>query len=170
MKKRIIILALLALFVGVNTFAQTKIKLGHIDSMELLKQMPGRDSAQKILENYSKTLEKQITAMQTELENKYNDYVSNQATMSQLIQQTKMKELQDLQARIEAFQTSAQKDLQEKEKELIQPIIDKAKKAIEETAKENGYTYVFDSSVGVLLYYENSDDIMALVKKKLGIK
>lgn len=170
MKKRIIILSIIALFFGVNTFAQTKIKLGHIDSMELLKQMPGRDSAQKILENYSKTLEKQITAMQTELENKYNDYVANQATMSQLIQQTKMKELQDLQSRIEAFQTSAQKDLQEKEKELIQPIIDKAKKAIEETAKENGYTYIFDSSVGVLLYYENSDDIMALVKKKLGIK
>ncbi len=170
MKKRIIILLALALFLGANSFAQNKIKLGHIDSMELLKQMPGRDSAQKILENYSKTLEKQVTAMQTELENKYNDYVANQATMSQLIQQTKMKELQDLQARIEAFQTSAQKDLQDKEKELIQPIIDKAKKGIEETAKENGYTYVFDSSVGVLLYFENSDDIMSLVKKKLNIK
>jgi outer membrane protein len=51
----------------------------------------------------------------------------------------------------------------------LKPIIDKAKKAIEDVAKENGYTYIFDSSVGVLLYYENSDDIMTLVKKKLGL-
>lgn len=170
MKKRIIILVVLALFVGVNSFAQTKIELGHIDSMELLKQMPGRDSAQKVLQDYSNTLEKQITAMQTELENKYNDFVANQPTMSQLIQQTKTKKLQDLQSRIEKFQTDAQKDLQEKEKELIQPIIDKAKKAIEDVAKENGYPYVFDSSVGVLLYFDNSDDLMTLVKKKLGVK
>lgn len=170
MKKGIIIAVVLALFASLNSFGQTKVKLGHIDSMELLQSMPGRDSAEKILQVYASTLEKQILAMQSELENKYNTFVSEQATMSQLIQQTKTKELQDLQARIEAFQQSAQKDLQEKEKELVQPIIDKAKKAIEEVGKENSYTYIFDSSMGVLLYDETGDDIMLLVKKKLGMK
>lgn len=170
MKKGIIIAVVLALFASLNSFGQTKVKLGHIDSMELLQSMPGRDSAEKILQEYASTLEKQILAMQSELENKYNTFVSEQATMSQLIQQTKTKELQDLQARIEAFQQSAQKDLQEKEKELVQPIIDKAKKAIEEVGKENSYTYIFDSSMGVLLYDETGDDIMLLVKKKLGMK
>jgi outer membrane protein len=170
MKKGILIAVVLALFVSLNSFGQAKIKLGHIDSMELLQSMPGRDSAEKVLQAHANTLEKQILAMQSELENKYNTFMSEQATMSQLIQQTKMKELQDLQARIEAFQQSAQKDLQDKEKELVQPIIDKAKKAIEEVGKENGFTYVFDSSMGVLLYDDGGDDIMPLVKKKLGIK
>ncbi|MDD2413171.1 MAG: OmpH family outer membrane protein [Bacteroidales bacterium] len=170
MKKGIIIAVALAFFASLNSFGQAKIKLGHIDSMELLQSMPGRDSAEKVLQAHASTLEKQILAMQSELENKYNTFVSEQATMSQLIQQTKTKELQDLQARIEAFQQSAQKDLQEKEKELVQPIIDKAKKAIEDVGKENAYTYIFDSSMGVLLYDEAGDDIMLLVKKKLGIK
>ena len=47
--------------------------------------------------------------------------------------------------------------------------IDKAKKAIEDVAKENNYNYVFDSGVGVLLYQRDSDDIMPMVKKKLGL-
>ena len=152
------------------SMAQVKIKLGHIDSMELLQAMPGRDSAQKVLQDYSKVLETQMTAMQKELETKYQEYQTNGSTWPPTVLQVKQKDLEDLQARIEAFQQSAQKDLKEKESELLKPIIDKAKKAIEEVAKENGYTYIFDSSVGVLLYSESSDDIMALVKKKLNIK
>jgi len=170
MKKQLLLILITTLFINVNSFSQAKIKLGHIDTQELLKMMPGRDSAEAILTDFGKTLEKQMKDMQFEFENKYNDYVSNQAMMSQSVQQVKMKELQDMQTRIESFQTAAQKDIQAKEKELVQPIIDKAKKAIEETAKENGYTYIFDSSVGVLLYQESSDDIMNLVKKKLGLK
>jgi outer membrane protein len=37
-------------------------------------------------------------------------------------------------------------------------------------AKENGYTYVFNSAEGLILVAPPSDDILPLVKKKLGIK
>ena len=72
--------------------------------------------------------------------------------------------------RIQTYQQSAQQRLQDKEKELLQPIIDRAKQAISDVAKENGYTYVFDTSAGALLYQQDSDDILPLVKKKLGLK
>jgi outer membrane protein len=44
-----------------------------------------------------------------------------------------------------------------------------AKKAIEQVAKENGYTYIFDTSVGAVLYWEESDNVLSLVKKKLNL-
>jgi outer membrane protein len=97
------------------------------------------------------------------------DYQSQSATMSDLIKQTKEKELQDLQGRIDAFQQKAQTDLQAKQAELVQPFIDKAKVAVKEVAKENKYTYILNSIEDVVLYSETSDDIMPLVKKKLGI-
>ena len=87
-----------------------------------------------------------------------------------MIRTTKEQELSELQQRIQSYQQNAQKTLQEKEAELLQPIIDRAKKAISDVAKENGYTYIFDSSAGTLLYQQDSDDIMSLVKKKLGLK
>jgi len=83
----------------------------------------------------------------------------------------KMECLTDLEKRISDFQTNAQNDLQKKQDELLNPIIEKAKNAINEVAKENGYTYILDSSVGgVVLYTVSNDDILPLVKKKLGIQ
>jgi outer membrane protein len=166
--KIIVILAVISMPFFAN--AQKAVKLGHIDSNELLKIMPGRDSAQATLQKHVKELENTLKGMQSEFETRYQDFSANQSQMSELIKQTKTKELQDMQARIEDFQQNAQKDYQEREKKLLTPIIDKAKKAIEEVAAENKFTYVFDSGVGALLYQDSSDDLMPLVKKKLGLK
>jgi len=170
MKRIIKLTALFILALGsLNVCAQSK-KLGHINSDSLLKIMPGRDSALIKIQAEAKTYETQLTAMNTEFQTKYDDYTTNLATMSELIKQTKQAELQDLQSRVEKFQTTAQEALQKKQAELLQPIIDKAKKAIDDVAKENGFTYIFDSALGTLLYYDGGEDILGLVKKKLGIK
>lgn len=163
------VIALICL-VSFSSFAQKKQKFGHIDSNELLKMMPGRDSAVTKITEYATTLENQIKGMQAEFETKYNDYMANEPNMTELIKQTKQRELQDIQSRIEAFQTSAEEDLQKKQTELLQPIIDKAKAAIDKVAKANDYTYIFDAGLGVLLYSDPIEDIMPLVKIELGLK
>jgi len=166
--RSILVFALVSL-VAFGSAAQ-KQKFGHIDSNELLKLMPGRDSAVAQITAYANTLENQVKGMQAEFETKYNEYMANETKMTDLIKQTKMREIQDIQARIEAFQASAEEDLQKKQQELLQPIIDKAKAAIEKVAKANGYTYVLDAGLGVLLFSDPTDDIMPLVKTELGIK
>lgn len=170
MKKlsKVLVLVFLVTF-ATTSFAQVKQKFGHIDSNELLKLMPGRDSATAQITAYAKTLENQLKGMQSELETKYNDYMGMKDNLTDLIKQTKEKELQDIQARIEAFQESAQQDLEKKQNDLLKPIIDKAKAAIEKVAKENQFTYIFDAGLGVLLYTDPTQDILPLVKKELGL-
>ncbi|MDR0605658.1 MAG: OmpH family outer membrane protein [Bacteroidales bacterium] len=171
MKKTSVFVTLLMIgLLGFNLSAQTKIKLAHVNSSDLMAIMPGIDTAQKIIQDYGAQLKEEIEAMYKEYEKKTADFQNNQATMSQIMQQNKVKELQDLEARIQTFQEQAQTDIQAKQEEVLKPIVDKAKGAIGEVAKENGYTYVFDSALGVLLYSEESDNIIELVKKKLGIK
>ena len=75
-----------------------------------------------------------------------------------------------MQARIDSFQKSAQDDITKKENELLKPILDKAKKAIEDVATENKYNYVFETGYGAVLYSDPGDDILPLVMKKLGLK
>jgi outer membrane protein len=170
MKKAFIVLMAAMLAVCGTSYAQKTIKLGHISSTDLMQIMPGRDSAQAKVQAEMNDLQSQLKTMQDELEKKYNDYTEKQSQYSDLIKQTKQKELQDMNTRIQQFQEDAQKQLQSKEQELLQPIIDRAKQAISDVAKENGYSYIFDSGVGALLYQQDSDDIMPLVKKKLGLK
>jgi len=169
MKKILTILFVALVAFGGSAMAQKPIKLGHINSNELMQIMPGRDSAQAVLQKEMEDLETTLKQMSTELETRYNDYLAKQDAMSDLIKQTKQRELQDMQARAQEFQKNAEQQLQERQSELLKPIVDRARKAIEDVAKENGYTYVFDSGIGTLLYSPESDDLMPLVKKKLGI-
>jgi len=166
--KIITVVALMIAFSSISN-AQNALKIGYVDFNTLIAAMPGVDSVKIKLQKYQQTLTDQLDAMRAEAEDKFRDYQSQSASMSDLIKQTKEKELQDLQSRIDGFTTKAQQDLQAKQQELLQPIVEKAKAAIKEVAKENKYTYVLNSIEDVVLYSEPTDDLMALVKKKLGI-
>ncbi len=170
MKKTLIAIVACLLAFGGTAMAQKNVKLGHINSNDLMQIMPGRDSAQAVLQTEVTELENTLKSMQAEAEKRYNDYVANQAGWTELIRQTKQREIQDMAARIEEFQKNAQEQLQAREAELLKPIIDRAKKAIEDVAKEGGYTYIFDAGTAALLFDEGGDDIMPLVTKKLGLK
>jgi outer membrane protein len=171
MKKGLFLIALSVLTITtLSTSAQSKAKFGHIDFAKLYEAMPGQDSVQIVFENYAQSLQETFVQMQNEYQTKLQDYQANMATMSNLIRQNKEREIMDIQTRMENFRTQAEEDLQEKEIELTSPIIEKARKAVSDVAKENNFTYVFNSSEGLLLYSDPGDDILPLVKKKLGIQ
>lgn len=167
MKKTLILFAACLFAFGGNVMAQKNVKLGHINSQELFDIMPGRDTAQSILQKEASDIESNLKTMQNELERISNEYVQKQAEWTELIRNTKRSEIQDMQNRIQSFYENAQKQLREREAELTKPIVDRAKKAIEDVAREGGYTYIFDGAG--LLYSQDSEDIMPQVKKKLGL-
>jgi outer membrane protein len=172
MKKAISTIALtLGLLISATSYAQTQ-KIGHINADLLLEAMPETAQVQKEIEAYRTQLQKDLKEMETELETKYNAYVANEKMMTQLSKETKQREIQELQGRIQEYQQRASQDLQNKQVELITPIIEKATKAVSDVAKENGFTYILDSSESkaVVVFVDNGIDIMPLVKKKLGIQ
>jgi outer membrane protein len=111
-----------------------------------------------------------MKAMQGEYEGKINNYQATQATMSQIIKQTKEKEILDLQQRIEAFNQQAQYEIQNKQMELTQPLIDRIQKAIKAVGKENGFTYILNGNEQIILYSDGGINVLNLVKAKLGLK
>lgn len=142
-------------------------KIAHISLDSLVSLMPETKTAKDVAQNYLKTLENEIAKMTDEFQKKYTDYMASGEGMSELVRKTKEEELTQMQRRIEDFRAQAQQDYQKKYSELTQPIMDKAKKGIEAAAKEGGYKYVLDTSMGNVLYTEPADDILMLVKKKL---
>ena len=167
--KVIVVFACLIAF-GFTAQAQNPVKVGYIDINTLISLMPGIDSVKIKLQKYQQSLTDQMDAMGAEFENKYLDYQAKASGMSDLIKQTKEKELSDLQSRIDAFKSKAQQDFQAKQQELLDPLVSQAKNAIKEVAKENKYTYVLNGIEDIVLYSESTDDLMPLVKKKLGIQ
>ncbi|MCG8411660.1 MAG: OmpH family outer membrane protein [Bacteroidales bacterium] len=162
---------ILVVFCVSGVFAQKNYKFAHINSVELLSIMPGRDTAKVQFDNYRNMLQKEMETMQLEYQNKVQVYLEKQETYSDLVKKTKETEIQEMQQRIQGFQQTAQQDLRQKEAEIFQPIMDAAQKAIEKVAKANSFTYVFDVSAGGVIYFsETSTDLLPLVKKELGIE
>jgi outer membrane protein len=152
------------------TQLQAQVKLGHINSTNLLQAMPETKVADSVLTKFGNSLQDQLKTMSGEYDKKIADYKSKEASMADPIKETMVKDITDLEERIREFQTAAQENIQKKKEELYQPIIKKADDAIKTVAKDKGYNYIFDSGVGVLLYANDSEDIMNAVKLKLGLK
>lgn len=165
MKKLIIVF--IALITAAPTFAQQK--FGHIDSAALLELMPEKAAAEKDLEAFAKEFQSALEAMAKEYEGKVTAFQAGEKDMIATVRNSKMREIADLERRIQEFQQQAQEEIGKKEQEVLTPIIDKARKAIDEVAVAKGYTYIFDSSLGVLLYAKDTEDVMAEVKAKLGL-
>jgi len=163
-------LALLMILSISGVQAQGKMKIGHINSAELLEMMPERDSAEKALQLFAEQLDKDLQEMQAEIELKNQNFQAQQNDMIEIVKQRKMQELQNMYANFQAFQQTAQQDIMNKQQALLNPILEKAQNAIQEVAKENGFSYILDTSNGTVLFFENGVDIMDLVKKKLNLQ
>lgn len=150
--------------------AQEKLKIGHINSNDLLLLMPERMTAETQLQEFAKTLENQMMSMGAEYEKKLTEYQTNAKIMADPVREAKEEELASLEKRIRDFQVKAQESLNKKETELMEPMIEKANTAIQDVAKENGYSYILDTSSGMILYFPDSQDVLPLVKTKLGLQ
>tara|TARA_B100000524_G_scaffold346439_1_gene246619 strand:+ start:312 stop:812 length:501 start_codon:yes stop_codon:yes gene_type:complete len=165
--KKILLTIVVSLAVILTTQSQSK--FGYLNSNELLAMMPESLSMQEELQTYAKGLESQLTAMQAEYEKKVVEYQQNETTYTDVIKEDKIREIESIQQRVVEFQKNAQQSLSEKEAELFIPIREKAMKAIDEVAEEGKFTFIFDSGSGSFLYAAESENIINLVKSKLGL-
>ena len=170
MKKSLIILLIFLAGVA-NIVNAQQLKFGHVDIQQLIQVMPETATARTTLDKTQKELEDMLGTMQTELQTMYKDFTEKSDSMSDLVRKAKYDDIQAKQQRIETFRSQSEQQLQQKQQDLLNPIIEKADKAIADVAKEQGLIYVFDTSTRVILYKSpQSVDILPLVKKKLGIE
>lgn len=171
--KKIIIASAFALgicfFGALATHAQDT-KIGYISSMELLNAMPEFKTAQSDLEAYATKLQQDLEAKDRQLRQDAEAFMQSRDKIAPIEADKKMKELQLRDETLQKENQNARLEISKKEETLIAPIRQKALDNIKLVAQENGYTYIMDSGVGVALFSLPSDNILSLVKKKMGIQ
>ena len=167
MLKKIALVILCSLPIGL--VAQDK--LGHLNTQEIISIMPEVQTVQTALGDLQTQWENELLKMREEYYAKIQEYQEKQATMPESIKEARQSEIVEMEQRITTFSQQASADLQRKQQELFEPIIEKVRKAINEVGAENNYTYIFDLSMQSIIYNSpKSNDITALVKKKLNLK
>ena len=157
-----------ALIIGSTSFMNAQSKVAHINTQDLIEAMPEMKSAKAELEKLAKTYETDIQTMATELQNKVKQYDAEASTKTDEENQKRIEEVGGMEQSIRQYQGQAQQDLAKKESELLKPIYEKAKTAIEAVAATQGFDYVLDSMSGQGVIVASGKDLLAEVKKHLG--
>ncbi len=168
--KKLHFLVLLAGFIcfASGGFAQTSIKLGHVNINDIMTALPEKDSAQVKLDKETKEIENTYEEMKVVYNKMVDEYQKGLSTYSDFVKKSKEEEILDKQKRIQDYEQNANLTLQKRNVELFQPIYDKIIKAIEKVATEGEFTYIFDlSKSSVVFSSKDSQNINQLVLKAL---
>ena len=163
MKKLILMLMLLA---PMTMFAQ---KYGHLNSQEVMGDMPEFVKARGEIEATAKQYENDLKAMQAELERKAGEYDKTKSTMNATKQKETEESLMQLNEKIRAAYNDNSQALQKAQQEKMQPITTKLVNAIQAVGKAGNYVYIMDVTSGIPYISETlSENVTAKVKAELA--
>lgn len=143
-------------------------KIGYISADEIIQLMPEAAAVQTQLDQYQQSLYQNADDQKNALNEAVQKFYKDSATMSPSLKEVKRTDLQKQVQDLSGMDQKIQNQFEQKRQELSLPIQKKLQAAIEEVAKENGYTYIFPREA--LIYMPPTSDIGPLVRKKLGLK
>lgn len=158
--------ALLVLLVSASAPAQ--VKIGHISSEAIMKQLPDAQDAQKQLDALVAQWQADLNKMQQDWKQKFDDYDRKKLIMTDQRRADTERELREADQKISDYRNQKfgqNGELFAKQDEFMKPIQDRIFKAIQDIAQEEGYDYIFDKSGEILLMYSN--DKLDLTQKVL---
>lgn len=160
------------LILGLAIMSVQAQKFGYVNSSQLLVAMSEVKTADAQLESYQKELITKGEQMVKKFETGYTAYMTkvNSGELSKLEMQNLEGALAQEQQVIQAYEVEVQNKLGAKKQELYQPILQKVQDMVDKVGKENGYTMIFDASIGGILFADTADDLMPMLKQKLGVQ
>jgi len=165
---------LLAFCITLFAFQVNAQRYGIVDTKYILEKIPDYKEAQKKLDQFSLTWQKEIDDKQVVLDKMYRDFEAEQVMLSEELKRkredelfVREKELRDLQRKRFGFEG----DLFKKRQELVKPIQDKVYNAIQKIAVSRSFDFILDKSEGITVIFadpklDRSEDVL----RELGVK
>lgn len=144
-------------------------KIVYVNSQKIIAQAPGRADAEAQFQKEMDQYKGQVQKMGDSLQTMVADYQKNEATLSPAVKATRTKDLRDREQAYQQHVQELQQTAQQREAELIRPIMEQINKIIEQIRSENHYIFILDagSQAGVVVAADSSLDITDQVIKRL---
>jgi outer membrane protein len=148
-------------------------KIGYAETDYIMSQLPEFKKMDGELQTHYTQLQNEMKVKYDDFQAKLKAYQTLPASTPMVIKADKEKELATLQQSLEKFKQDAQASYQKKQNDLLDPLYKRIGNAIEQVAKENGYTFImnhkFVNEGQVLLSWDEKYNISDLVLRKLGV-
>jgi outer membrane protein len=163
--------ALVLLVLVIPSLVLSQMKVGHINSEQIMQTLPEAQDAQRSLDNMVSQWENELQKMQSDWKRKFDEYDKKKLILTDQARADQEKELRDLEQNIADYRNrkfGQNGELFQKQNEVMKPIQNKIFKVLEDISKEDGYDYVFDKSGEILLLYaSDKHDLTAKVLQRM---
>lgn len=158
-------------FILMSGFTLQAQKVAYVNTEDILESLAEVKQANSDIEDLKAMFQKKGQEMLQQLQMKYQELQQLQAggQLAPVEIEKRGAALKEEEGKLREFEQSSQEKIYQKSQELLGPIQEKVNAAIKAVADENGYSYIFDSSTGSILYSDSQADVTGLVKKKLGV-
>ncbi|MDO5522885.1 MAG: OmpH family outer membrane protein [Bacteroidia bacterium] len=168
---KLISLSVLLLVVSATVSAQvSQVTVAYVNTTDLLNAFPAKEAATQKLLTLSENYKSELELMQNEYNQKYSDYITYQGSLAENIKLRRMQELTELENRMQQFMQLAQKDIEQQEQILLEPLKKQISEAIRQVGTEQNFTVIYDlASPGIAFVTPGAVDANQLVRAKLRI-
>jgi outer membrane protein len=167
--KNIFLLTAAICFTMVSSHAQN-MKVGYINTDELLIALPEVKAANDSLVAERDRLEQKITKLFVDLRTKATTLESKKNNIAPVQYQKEVELLKAEEQKILEMDELGKKEMQVKSEGFSRPLEERVNKTIKEVATAEGYTYIINSNNGFILYSQEDANILEKVKEKLLAK
>jgi len=150
-RKIFIVLLALVPFCGTSAQEQTAASevrvapFGYVSYKDIFERMPEYDEARASFAALKSKFEDEANRSEKEFQRKFAEFLQGQKDFPPTILQKRQAELQDLMDKSVTFRQESQRLLQKAEAEMMQPVMDRLNKAIQEVASERSLIFVLNT-------------------------
>lgn len=161
MYRKLLSTTFLFLFV-ISATAFGQLKIGYMNTQEVLSQVPERTEIQQQLQSFVDTKRQELQQQTAAFQDSVAQYQQNQSAMSQQEAAETEERLSQMQASMNQFQQSIQQQVQQQRAELLQPLYDRMDEAIGVVAEDMDLDFVLNESTSAgenVIYYSASTQL-----------
>ena len=149
--------------------AATTPKIAYIDSKVVLSRAPGRQQAEDTFNKEMEVSRAQVQKMGDSLQTMIADYQKTQATLAANVREQREAAIRKKQEDYQSRAGSLDQQMQQRQMELVKPIMDQIRKVLDDIRQEDGYAFILDagSEAGVIVAADRNLDITEKVIARL---
>ena len=147
--------------------AQAGLKIGYINSEEILQEAPGVQEAQSQFDADMQGYQAEIQTMAQELEQMIQRYEQQQLTLSPEAKQQRQAAIRQKQQEYQQRLQLIDQQAGQRQAELVQPVMDQINAIIEEIRSEGNYSFIFNTAAGAIIAADPSLDLTQEVIRRL---
>ena len=146
---------------------QSQFKIAFVNMAILLDNAPGRTQAESTYARETRSYSDQLKRMNDSLNTLFTSYQKAEPTLTAAQKETRQKAMRDLQGALQDKQQQLSQQAQQRQNELMAPIMEQVKKVLDDIRTEDGYAMIITGDPNLILSYDKNLDITDRVVARL---